>query len=182
MKHPRHIIASAKKASALALVAIAVLCLLPASARAEERQYKVEAAFLYNFFNYITWPGYATPQDLQAPVVCIYGNDPLLPYLEYMRGKMASERSMTLREVSRSEDVHGCNILFMRHRMAQQMHSLPGDTLTVLKPDDPLDAGGMIALNEDGERISIDINQNELAESGFKVSSRLLDIAQSVKR
>ncbi|MEJ0010380.1 MAG: hypothetical protein WDN72_07685 [Alphaproteobacteria bacterium] len=40
------------------------MCLLaPALTRADEtedRQYKVEAVFLYNFFNYITWPGHSS--------------------------------------------------------------------------------------------------------------------------
>ncbi len=47
-----------------ALLAALALCLLaPALTRADEtedRQYKVEAVFLYNFFNYITWPGHSS--------------------------------------------------------------------------------------------------------------------------
>ena len=149
---------------------------------AQERLYKIEAAFLYNFFNYITWPGYDSPQALREPIICVYEQDPILPYLEYVRGKIANERVLTLRVVNEDNIGSGCHILFMRHRVPYRiLSSLSQDTLTVLKPDDPLDRGGMIELSEDGERLEIRINQQQLEQKHFQVSSRLLDLVQRVK-
>lgn len=157
----------------------AMWCALYYSACAEERQYKVETAFLYNFFNYITWPGYGSTQELQKPVICIDENDPIMPYLEYTRSKMAGERAFTIRSISENETPKGCHIFFMRHHISSHLlASLPTNTLTVLKPDDPLDRGGMIELSEDEERISIKIDQPQLEQNGFQVSSRLLDLAR----
>lgn len=173
-----------KKACRMLIGAIVAISAF-SPAYAEERQYKIESAFLYSFFNYVTWPGYASPQQLQHSVICVYGDDPILPYLEYIRGKIASERTLTLRSVAESEEKDtytGCHILFIRHRLSPHLLDLIAkDTLVVFKPDDPLDRGGMIELAEDGERIIIKINQPMLEENGFQVSSRLLDLVQKVK-
>ena len=158
------------------------LCFLPADA--SERQHKIEAAYLYNFFNYITWPSYASPQALDVPIICIYGKDPILPYLEYIARKMAGERSLKIRIINRSDhETAGCHMLFMRHSMSYKMlKAATNDTLIVIKPDDPLDRGGMIELSEeDNDRIAISINHNQLEQKGFQVSSRLLDLARKMK-
>jgi hypothetical protein len=171
-----------KKIRGCMLVLMAMVNIFSSSAYAEERQYKIEAAFLYSFFNYITWPGYSAPQELAKPVICVYGNDPIVPYLNYIRGKMATERLLTVRVLGNIENAGGCHILFMRHRIeSDRSNDLANDTLTVVKLDDPLDRGGMIELSEDGERIAIKINQPSLEKNGFQISSRLLDLVQRGK-
>lgn len=145
----------------------------------ENRKYKIEAAYLYSFFNYITWPGYNAPQELPEPVICVYGEDPILSYLEYVRIKMSTEREFTVRSVIEETETIGCHIFFIRHSIPSSiLASLPKSTLTVLKPDDPLDRGGMVELSEDGERIAIKINHSQLEQKDFHVSSRLLDLAR----
>ena len=166
----------------LALAMAMLVCVPGLPAHAEEREYKVEAAFLYSFFNYITWPGYNSPQALQNPVICVYGQDPILGYLNYVRSKMSAERHLTVRTIGDNDTVSDCNLIFMRHRITGYLlSSLPNNILTVLKPDDPLDSGGMIELAAGDEHISIKINHSVLEHNGFQVSSRLLDLAQSVK-
>ncbi len=163
------------------LVAGAVICSYSLPALAEERQYKVEAAYLYSFFNYITWPGHESPQSLHEPMICVYGDDPIIPYLDYIRSKVAMERTLAVRTLNSDASLAGCHILFVRHRIsARQLGAMAG-TLVVFKPDDPLDRGGMIELSEEGERIVIKINQPLLEEKGFSVSSRLLDLTQRVR-
>lgn len=148
---------------------------------ANERQYKVESAYLYSFFNYITWPSYESPQKLHEPVICVAGSDPILPYLNYISQKMKEERALTIRNLD-DEAATGCHMLFVRHRISSRiLNAIPKDTLIVLKPDDPLDRGGMIELAEDGDRIAIRIDQSQLEQHGFQVSSRLLGLAQGVK-
>jgi hypothetical protein len=173
-------IVKCKQACRLTLATSVILCLFSFPSHADERQYKIEAAFLYSFFNYITWPDYASPQELREPIICVYGIDPILPYLNYIRGKMAGERTLSVRVTD--SDMTGCHILFVRHRLASSLQdALAGNTLLVFKLDDPLDRGGMIELSEDGDRMAMRINQSRLERSGFQVSSRLLDLARRVK-
>lgn len=168
-----------RKAKQVIILLSALLCLWPEGAVAEDRQYKLEAAFLYSFFNYITWPGYATPQDLIEPVICVYERDPILDYLEYVRRKMSNERNLSVRVVNKVEEMESCHMFFIRHRIPYHFEkAIPKHTLTVLKPDDPLDRGGLIELAEDEERIAIRIDQSELEAHGFRASSRLLELAK----
>ncbi|MBI1301753.1 MAG: DUF4154 domain-containing protein [Alphaproteobacteria bacterium] len=165
-----------------AISAAALLCLMPAQAYASDRQYKVEAAFLYSFFNYITWPGYSSPHALRNPVICVYGNDPILPYLEYVSEKMLNERNISVRTVSGIEAINGCHVFFVRHLTYYPISALLSkNIISVHKVSDPLDRGGLIDLSQDGERIVIRINQSLLEKHGFQVSSRLLQLAYSVK-
>lgn len=158
---------------------VAALCVLTTPALAQERQYKVEAAFLYSFFNYITWPGYDTPQALKDPVICIYGDDPLVPYLKYVSNKVSAERNLTLRTVSRNS-TDGCHLLFMRHRLPD-ISGVDSKTLTVFMPDDPLDRGGLIELTQEEQRIAVKIDQSNMERRGFLISSRLLQLAKRVR-
>ncbi len=161
------------------LAAFILATFISKAALADERQYKIETAYLYSFFNYITWPGFNSPQDLKNPTICISGEDPIIPYLGYISNKVARERTLTIRPLTDGSSANGCHIFFIRHRISAQMvDSLRRDTLIVFKSDDPLDRGGMIELSEDGERIAIKINQVQLEERGFQVSSRLLELAQ----
>lgn len=153
-----------------------------ASAFADERQYKIEAAYLYSFFNYITWPGYNSPQELQRPVICTYGNDPLIPYLDYVSNKMEEERVLRVRAVAKGTSTEDCHILFIRHQISYNIQStLQNKTLVVFKPDDPLDRGGMIELTQDNERIAIKIDRDEVQRNGFQISSRLIELSQRSK-
>lgn len=162
------------------LTLCAILLCAPSAAHADDdRFHKVEAAFLYNFFNYITWPGYAAPQELRQPRICIYQDDPITPYLNYVQNKMSSERTLDIRSISENDSMNDCNLLFLRHRLPNStLQSIPSSTLIVTEPLDYLDRGeGMIELTRQGQGIQMSINQKILAENGFQVSSRLLALA-----
>ncbi len=161
-------------------LALALLCQPPAaSAQETDRYHKVEAAFLYNFFNYITWPDYNSPQDMRTANICIFDDDPIKPYLQYVQQKMTSERTLNIQSVNDAAAISKCNLLFTRHRLADDvLKEIPGSTLIVTEPLDSLDRGqGMIELDRDGQGILMHIDQPQLAENGFQVSSRLLALA-----
>lgn len=168
------------------LSAVVLSCCLwshGAAAQDEERHLKVEAAYLYNFFNYITWPGFSSPRALEDPVICIAYNDPVESYLDYVKEKMAGERTLTVRRMQEGENIDGCNLLFMRSGLTPRMaaESLRQNVLLVSEPEDSLERGGMIELLPQEERLIIIINQTLLSKHGFQVSSRLLDLAHRIK-
>ena len=167
----------------IALAAAVLLWALPCAALAEEvRQYKIEAAFLYNFFNYITWPGYSSPAALKQPVICVYEDGSIESYLAYMQQKVAAERKLTIRMLHKDDSAGGCNLLLINttDNMALK-NSLAPDILTVSDKEGYLKHGGMIELVQEDERIVMKINHSLLRENGFTVSSRLLDLAQGVE-
>ncbi len=169
---------------AIAIAAGVSLWLMPAPPlyAQDARQYKIEAAFLYNFFNYITWPGFASPKDLKEPVVCLYGNDPVQPYLEYVRRKVEQERTLTIRKIENEDGLDGCNLLFTRLALPERVREAAHNARVLIVSNQDVYGGqeGMIDLKNDGERIAIKIDHSLLDADGFQVSSRLLNLASKV--
>jgi hypothetical protein len=142
------------------------------------RQYKVEAAFLYNFFSYITWPGYDSPEALRKPIICVDKEDPVEPYLRYIQQHAKStDRPLTIRRISNGEVPTSCNLLFTRQPLYDK-RIIPQDTLVVLDSDEDLEREGMIELTQQDGHIVMVIHNERMNNKGFKVSSRLLDLAE----
>ncbi len=149
----------------------------------DARQYKIEAAYLYNFFNYITWPGMASPKELKSPTICVYRPDPIEFYLKYLQQKKAAEKQIEIRIITENKSLKGCNLIFSRYQLSRKEMREAHDNhvLTVSNLFDPLDRGGRIELLQQEDRIAITINQTQLEKEGFQLSSRLLNIAQEVR-
>jgi hypothetical protein len=168
------------------VLACFLMAAMAGTARADEHTYKVEAVFLYNFFNYITWPGYHAPEDMKQATICLAANDPVYAYLEYIQHKKQTEREFSIRQMDSGTSLAGCQILFIRDVSDSELstlHSLAAQNSVLLvstKPDF-VDGGGMIGLLPEGERMAIEIDNSELKQANFQVSSRLLDLARKVK-
>ena len=161
------------------LLLLAFILSLPFSALSQEtgRQYKVEAAFLFNFFNYFTWPGYDSPEALVNPTLCVDREDPVEPYLRYIQQHTKGARNLTIRKMKDGESPSRCNLLFTR----QPLHNkwdIPDETLIVLESDEDLEREGMIKLEQQEDHMVMVIHNTWMKDKGFKVSSRLLDLAE----
>jgi len=186
-QYSRHI---GQRISARGIACLLLACCLLLSmvhkVQADEREYKIEAVFLYNFFNYITWPGYHTPEDMKQATICIPGGDPIRPYLEYIQHKRAQERKLDIRQINDGIPLTECRIFFIREindSAIAKLHSLTESDGILLVSTEPafVDKGGMIGLVPEGERMAFEIDNSQLAHAHFQVSSRLLDLATRVK-
>lgn len=162
---------------------IAALVIVAPDAQADDRRYKIEAAYVYNFFNYITWPGFAAPSDMAAPVICLTPGEPVLPYLNYIGKKKNEERHITLRTVQDGELLTGCHVFYSSRNLSEALAEKLRNAaiLSVLSKNDAEPANGMIELFQSGERIAMRINHSDMSRSGFQTSSRLLALAEQVK-
>jgi len=173
------------KAAALGLTCV-LFCATTGAAQADEHTYKVEAAFLYNFLNYITWPGYQVPEDMKKATICIADHDPIYPYLEYIHNKKQQERDLNIRQIGTDASLAGCQIFFIRDVGNKELSRLrftaaQSGVLLVSTGPDFVSEGGMIGLLPEGERMAIEIDNSQLKQADFQVSSRLLDLARKVK-
>lgn len=160
-----------------------MMVLLPLEkAQASERQYKIEAAFLYNFFNYIHWPDVPAAGDAPPPQICVMAGDPIVPYLQYVQRKMQAEKPFGIRETTPAEGIEGCQMLYQRFDGKSPLweHAHESQTLIVTISDQPQGIG-MINLFEQQGRLAMHINHTHMAELGYEVSSRLLALAEHVQ-
>ena len=159
------------------------------SARAQTptaSEYQVKAAFLYNFAKFIEWPP-SSFSDASAPLrICILGRDPFGPELQ----DIADEKTINGRklQVSQLADLgmaRTCHILFIasseKAQLKQIFESLHGaDVLTVGDTKAFVEQGGMINFVLENDRVRFEVNHKAAEQAGLKVSSKLLNIAQSV--
>ena len=168
---------------------IVVSVLLSAGVRAQMLdEYQVKAAFLYNFAKFVEWP----PQAFQRPgepiAVCVVGQDRFEGALEEtVKGKEAEGRPLVVRNVTVAKGFAGCQILFVS---ASERKHFPGilssakqcGLLTVGEAEGFASAGGMINFKREGGRVRFEINVEAAQQRELRISSKLLMLAETVKK
>jgi hypothetical protein len=156
------------------------------SQHAEE--YRVKAAFLFNFAKFVEWPPQAFTNSTDPIRICVLGKDPFGSVLEdAVRDKTAEGRTFLVRQVSGGQPAAGCQILFIssseRKRLAAILGEIKGDgVLTVGETDTFASDGGMINFKIESGRVCLQINVAAAEQSRLHISSKLLSLAQIVKR
>ncbi len=157
-------------------------------ARAADREYTIKAIFLYNFFNYITWPADSMQQDQSATTLCIYGDDPFGEALSYVEKKSRPQRALHIKRLGNkalNKDTP-CHILFVSQSESDRLTKLNGEInrpgmLTVSDIQGFAGSKGIIEFTKDHDRIKLTINAKRLQQAGFKASSQLMKIATVIK-
>ena len=152
----------------------------------EFTEYKVKAAFLYNFAKFIEWPQESFT-DLEQPfVICILGEDPFGTVLERMlAGKKIRGRDFALKRFASINDFRACQILFIA---SSERRSLDGilprvggkPILTVSEVEGFAERGGMINFTMEELRVRFEVNVDALERKGLKANSQLLKLARIV--
>lgn len=164
-------------------------CLGLGSARADAppvRETQLKAVFLFNFAQFVDWPGgaFATPD---APLVIgVLGEDPFGEVLdEVVRGERVGGRPLVVRRFRAVEEVDQCHLLFVGRseagRAGRILAALKGrPVLTVADMEDFAVRGGMIRFVTDRGRIRFRINLEAAKDAGLVLSSKLLRPAEIV--
>lgn len=168
-------------------LATVVFVSLPVSAEEVSREYKIKAAFIYNFSKFIVWPQQNTSSDAKSFNVCTLGDDRLYEVAHTIEGKLVQGRMLHVKKIENAEDSATCNIIFFAtsdtEKIQQSLDFVKGSTvLTIGDNSHFIDNGGVIALYTENNQIVFDINHIAAKENGLKVNSRLLELAKNVSR
>jgi hypothetical protein len=177
-------------AGVLALRVLGLLAALGAGASAQasapSKEYQVKAAFLFNFAQFVDWPSSAFVEDDAPLVICVLGADPFGSYLdELVRGELVNNRRLMVRRFHTSEDVKGCQVLFVSRSESKNLDKALAsgkgmDALTVSDVDGFAERGGIIQLTTEGGKIRLKINVLAAKASSLVISSKLLRSAEIV--
>ncbi|MGC4081131.1 MAG: YfiR family protein [Vicinamibacterales bacterium] len=147
--------------------------------RADE--YRVKAAFLFNFTKFVEWPvsAFATPS---VPFnVCVLGVDPFGEMLdETFRGRLIAGRAVLVRRMRDPES--GCHLIFIssseHRRLAVLADRLRATSVLTVSDEEGFNAvGGMIELFTDGESVQFNISPAAVERAGLRASARLIALA-----
>jgi hypothetical protein len=179
----------ARKIGLATVIAAAVMgvCAVRSAADAS-LEYRVKAAFLYNFAKFVTWPTQVFPAA-DAPVVfCLAGDDPFQELLDSTtKDRKVEGRTIVVRRLTADAPLAGCHLVFSSDtdgaRVAHVLQRAAGaGALTVGEADDFLPRGGMIRLLVEEGKVRFDISTRSAERAGLKVSSQLLKLARNVER
>jgi hypothetical protein len=170
---------------------IFVLCsrLPPTLAAAQElvtvNPYRVEAAFLLNFANYVTWPPHAFGASDTPWHIGVLGPDPFNAFLEHtFRGRQEKGRSFEIFRADRLEALPPCQIVFIAIRDAARRRAILDElkhqpVLTVGEASDFLKEGGIIRFQV-GDRVKMSVNLDQARSASLSIQTKVLEVSDQV--
>jgi hypothetical protein len=166
---------------------ITLLVLLAPATRsvAVETEYQIKAAMLYNFAKFVEWPPDSFASNNHV-TFCLVGKSPLNAPIQLMQGKLVKGRAVSIRQITRPNDVAGCQILFipqseyalMSVYLQQAKHY---SILTVSDLEEFVSSGGMIGFYDADGNVRFEINLEAAQKRNLQISSYLLNLARRVQ-
>jgi hypothetical protein len=144
-------------------------------------EYRLKAAFLYNFAAYTEWPA-----EVGGTLnVCIYGVDPFGVEVDTLNGKKAGARTLAVHRKTQAEALKGCQMVFIANAGSEQVRRvldvLRGQpVLTVADVPRGLLQGVALNMNLTQERVTFEANLRATREARLELSSKLLRLATEV--
>ena len=179
-------------ALALAVLGLAWLGGWPPDVSAQDnaaaRERRVKAAFIFKFAGFVEWPETAFPQPFTAVTIAVIGDDELAAELSAITaGRAAEGRPLTIRKTRSLETVADAHMVFVgRAEIARlpQLAKLARARPVLILTDAPnaLAQGSMINFMLVERRVKFEIHLEEAERHGLKLRSRLLAVAQIVRR
>jgi len=179
-------------ALALAVLGLAWLGGWPPDVSAQDnaaaRERRVKAAFIFKFAGFVEWPETAFPQPFTAVTIAVIGDDELAAELSAITaGRAVEGRPLTILKTRSLEAVADAHMVFVgRAEIARlpQLAKLARARPVLILTDAPnaLAQGSMINFILVERRVKFEIHLEEAERHGLKLSSRLLAVAQSVRR
>ena len=150
------------------------------------QEYKIKAAYLYNFSLFVDWPAGAAGTDNTSFVICILGQHSFGDALKSMEGKVVKQRVLKVRYISDLKNIGNCQILFVCLSEKLRLPEIIGAAiekrgiLTISDLPGFTRAGGVINLVNVGEKLRFDINMKAARQAGLSMNHQLLNMAHDI--
>ena len=170
--------------AAVAIVACSALAPL-ADTQAHEagRADALKAGYLFNFIKFVEWP----PLAADSLTVCFLGDSGVYDELSAgLSEKRVGRRPLVTRRIAPAEPMASCQVLYIDAAQVPGAAGLiverPPGLLTVSDAPGFLQAGGIIALFDEGNRLRFRISAENARRARLRISSNLLQLASAVGR
>lgn len=164
-----------------------LVCCLAVVAQAQSPgEYRLKAAFLFNFSKFVDWPADAFT-NAEAPLqICVIGQDPFgAEFAQSVTNKIVNGHRIELVHPKDVHEARACQILFIavseKKRIPEILQGLKGTSvLTVADIPNFVETGGIINFILDQDRVRFEINLKAAEVAHLKLSARLLTVAKLV--
>ena len=144
-------------------------------------EYRLKAAFLYNFAAFTEWPA-----ELGATLnVCVLGTDPFGTELDALAGKPVGQRAIAVHRKASFDGLKPCQVVFVAPaawaqwpKVQEALRGLP--VLTVADTAGAARAGVALNMTVTAGRVAFDANLESARAARLNLSSKLLRLAKEV--
>ncbi|MBX7136596.1 MAG: YfiR family protein [Oligoflexia bacterium] len=168
---------------------ILVLLLLTAApqmlyADSTSQEYKLKAAFIYNFIKFIDWPDGSSDSNDRRVSVCIFGENPFADSLDQIVAS-GGVSGVSVSYYKKIDSGAKCHIAFVsgseKGSIAADLAALQGRSIvTVSDIDNFVEMGGTIQLTLQEGKVRFYINEYSASRERINISSKLLTLAAKV--
>jgi hypothetical protein len=144
---------------------------------------KVEAAFIWQFLQFIEFPAPANPQE--TFVIGIVGTTRVESFLnDILRQKQLGDgRALEVRKISNLDEMVRCNAVFVAPtetpRLSQILGKVRGKPILAIGRDDEfLERGGLVNFYIENSRVRFEYNADDLPNSKLRFSSKLMRLGR----
>jgi hypothetical protein len=149
-------------------------------------EYKLKAAFIYNFVQFIEWPQEAFVSSNAPIVIAILGTDPFGNSLqEIVTGEKVGLRPLQIVRGKTLQEIGTCHLLYVSAsekdevaNILQRVGNLP--IFTVSDLENFAERGGMARFFVEQNKLRYEINLQAARQGNLKISSKLLRLARIV--
>jgi hypothetical protein len=165
---------------------VLLIGLMTVAAHSEESlEYKIKAAYLYNFTKFITWP----PIQNDTFNICLIGNDPFQGLLDNLETKTAQDKQIRIYRYENVKQANQCQIIYFDALNTHQSVGITNallvgnlsEKLTVGSQPFFAESGGMIGFALEQEKVKLHINLKTLKQSGLSISAKLIEVSTVVE-
>ncbi|MGA2555779.1 MAG: YfiR family protein [Verrucomicrobiota bacterium] len=158
----------------------------PALAAPPLTELQVKALCLFNFAKYVEWPTNSFSNTNSPLLLVLQGDDAFTAAVQSsFKDKIINGRTIAIQVIHSGEVIPPCHILFVRSAenkrapdILKRVNGLP--VLTVGEEPPFTDAGGMISFVVRSGKVRFDINAAAARKAGLRISSNLLQLADTV--
>jgi hypothetical protein len=149
-------------------------------------EYKVKAAYLYNFTKFITWPSdILSATDKTSLNICILGQDPFAQAINSLMGKTVQGYKVRVEYIDNIKNRLQCQVIFIarskQNKIKEILEELSTEKiLTVSDIEGFAMLGGCISLNVLRGKVRFYVNLQATKKANLEVSAKLLELAERV--
>lgn len=167
------------------VAALVLLAQWPVRAAQPAPEYKLKAAFVYNFALFTDWPAGALA-DGAGFNICINADSPLRAEFSELGQKSVKGRRVMVHALTAPDAWRVCQVWFLdsldRERWPQIRKSLAASSVLTVSDDEEIAREGVvIGLALQDKRMVFDVDTQAARQARLVLSSKLLRLARSVQ-
>ncbi|QOJ21063.1 MAG: YfiR family protein [Gammaproteobacteria bacterium] len=145
-------------------------------------EYKVKAAFIYNFIAFTQWPEGIADHTIN---LCLYGEDYFGKEIDKLQEKSVGARSIKVLRVQDAGQLKQCQAVFFSRSAGDTLPAIlsslsASPVLTLADNPNAMTQGIAINMNLVNDKIVFEINLGIARKNGLDISSKLLQLATKV--